>query len=47
MKWFQIIIMLNAIALAGMFGFQAWLRRKTRAERMGPYSKELLTQGEH
>lgn len=39
--------MLNAIALAGTFGLQAWLRRKTRAERMGRYSKEFLTQGEN
>jgi hypothetical protein len=35
--------MFNAIALAGMFGLQALIRKRTRAERIGPHSKELLT----
>ncbi|KAF2710586.1 hypothetical protein K504DRAFT_490678 [Pleomassaria siparia CBS 279.74] len=45
-KWFQIIIMLNAIALFGMFALQSWVRRKTREDRMGIYSKKLMSHGE-
>ncbi|KAF2796483.1 hypothetical protein K505DRAFT_323280 [Melanomma pulvis-pyrius CBS 109.77] len=41
-KWFQLIIMFNAIALFGMFALQAWVRKQTRGERVGAYSKDLL-----
>jgi len=34
--------MFNAIALIGMFGLHAWERKKTRAARMGEWSKEAF-----